>query len=77
MMVQREIEPRQVQRPMSLMTVQFLGRHEVFEVLVIYPDLNLVLSTLEEVSPLLECTHHHQHLLAMDLVVMLYGTKAF
>ena len=57
--------------------VQFLGRHEVLEVLVIRPNFHLVLGTLEEVSPLLKHTHYRQHLLVMDLVVSLYSTKAF
>ena len=37
--VKQEVEPSQVQGPAGLMTVKFLGRHEVLEVLVVGPDL--------------------------------------
>ena len=38
---------------------------------MIAPDLNLVLSSFEEVSPFLERAYDRQHLLVVDLVVPL------
>ena len=37
--VKQEVEPSQMQGPMGLMTVKFLDRHEILEVLVVGPDL--------------------------------------
>jgi len=36
--MKQEVEPSQMQGPTSLMTVKFLGCHEILEVLVISPD---------------------------------------
>ena len=51
-MVKQEVEPSQMQGPMGLTMVKFLGYHEVLEVLVVGPDLNWVGCPLQEV-PLL------------------------
>jgi len=37
--VKQEVEPSQMQGPMGLTTVKFLGYHEILEVLVVSPDL--------------------------------------
>jgi len=39
MVVKQEVEPSQIQGPMSLMMVKFLGCHKILEVLVVGPDL--------------------------------------
>jgi len=42
MVVKQEVEPSQMQEPMGLMTVKFLGCHEVLEVLMVSLDLDWV-----------------------------------
>jgi len=37
--VKQKVEPSQIQGPAGLTTVKFLGCHEIFEVLVVGPDL--------------------------------------
>jgi len=37
--VKQEVEPSQMQGPVGLTTVKFLGHHEILEVLVVGPDL--------------------------------------
>ena len=51
-MNQLEVEASQVQRPTDLATVEFLSRHEVLQVLVVYPDFYQVPSSFQKV-PLL------------------------
>ena len=36
--IKQEVESSQMQRPIHLMTVKFLGRHKILEVLVVGPD---------------------------------------
>jgi len=38
--MKQEVEPSQMQGPMSLTIVKFLGHHEILEVLVIGPDFH-------------------------------------
>jgi len=45
MMNQLEVKASQVQRPTGLATVEFLGRHEVLQVLVVHPDFYWVPSS--------------------------------
>ena len=52
-MVEQEIEAREVEGPAGLSAVQLFGGHEVFQVLVIGPDLTLMFRTFDEVSPFL------------------------
>jgi len=52
MVVKPEVKPSQMQRPMGLTTVKFLGCHEILEVLVISPDLYQMGHSFQEV-PLL------------------------
>jgi len=37
--VKQEVKPSQMQEPMGLMTVKFLGHHKILKVLVVGPDL--------------------------------------
>ena len=52
-------------------SVKLLRRAEVFEVFVVGPDFKLTRSAFKEVLPLLQCSDNGQHLLVMDLVVLL------
>jgi len=36
--MKQEVKSSQMQGPMSLAMVKFLGRHEIFEILVVGPD---------------------------------------
>jgi len=50
--MKQEVESSQMQGPMSLTTVKFLGRHEILEVLVIGPDFYQMSRFFQEVPPL-------------------------
>ena len=47
------VEPQEEEGPAGLSVIQVLGHSEVFQVLVIHPDLDRMLGSLKEVSPLL------------------------
>jgi len=51
-MVHHKIELRQIQGPLCLLPIELLCSHEVFEVLMVCPNLKLVLQSLQEVAPL-------------------------
>jgi len=68
-----EVEAGQVKGPLGLPPVQLLGRHEVLQVLMVRPDLALIFRALNEVPPLLEGSDDRQHLLVVDLIVLLDG----
>ena len=51
--------------------VQLLRHAEVLKVFVVCPDLELTWGTFKEVPPLLQCSDNGQHLLVMDLIVLL------
>ena len=52
MVVKQEVEHSQIQGPMDLMTVNFLGCHEILKVLVVGPDLYWMGYSFQEVPPL-------------------------
>jgi len=52
-----------------LTTIEFLGHHEVLQVLVVRPDLYRVSGSFQEVPPLLQCADDSKHLLVVDLIV--------
>ena len=52
--------------------VEFLSRHEVLQVLVICPDLHRVSGSLQEMPPLFQYMDDSEHLLVMDLVILLH-----
>ena len=54
------------------MTVEFLSRHEVLQILVVRPDLYGMSSSFQEVPSLLQCTDDSEHLLVMNLVILLH-----
>jgi len=72
--LEHEVEAGEVEGPPSLSSVQLFGRHEVFQVLVVCPDLAFVFHTFNKVPPLLESSDDRQHFLVMDLVVPFDGS---
>jgi len=66
---EHKVKVGEVEGPPSLPQVQLFGHHEVFQVLVIRPDLAFVFRTFNEVPPLLERSDDCQHFLVVDLVV--------
>jgi len=50
--MKQEVESSQMQEPTSLVTVEFLGRHEIFKVLVVSPDFHWMGHSFQKV-PLL------------------------
>jgi hypothetical protein len=54
---------RQVEGPVGLVLVEVLSSLKVLQILVICPNLNCVLSTLEEMTPFFESSNNGQHLL--------------
>ena len=53
MVAEGVVEPQEDEGPAGLSVIQVLGHSEVFQVLVIHPDLDRMLGSLKEVSPLL------------------------
>jgi len=51
------------------MTVEFLGHHEVLQVLVVCPDLHWVSGSFQEMPLLFQCADDSEHLFVVDLVV--------
>ncbi|GLB45127.1 hypothetical protein LshimejAT787_2000320 [Lyophyllum shimeji] len=74
--VKHEVEIGQVQGPPCLTPVELFGGQEVFEVLVVHIDFDLVPCTFKEMPPLLKCADDGKHLLVVDLVVPLNGVQA-
>jgi hypothetical protein len=52
MVVHREVESGQEEEPSRLSSIELLRGHEVFEILVVSPDLELLVRTFDEMSPL-------------------------
>ena len=52
-------------------SVKLLGCVEVFKVFMVHPDFKLTWGAFKEVPPLLQCSDNGQHLLVMDLIVLL------
>src|SRR6201996_1297027 len=77
LVVEGEVKPGQVERPLSLPPVEMLGLLEVLQIFVVGPDLHRVFSALEEMPPLLECANDCEHLLVVDLVVALEFVESF
>ena len=76
-MVEREVKSGKVQRPPSLLPVQFLRHMEVLKILVVCPNLKLAWGTFEVVLPLFQHADDCQHFLVVDFVVPLDGAEAF
>jgi len=76
-MNQLEVEASQVQRPTGLATVEFLGHHEVLQVLVVCPDFYQVLSSFQKVPLLFQCTDDSEHFFVMDFVILFHQEQGF
>ena len=59
------------------MTVEFLSCHEVFQVLVVHPDLYWVLGSFQKMPPLFQCVDDSKYLLVMDLVIPFHWRQGF
>jgi len=71
-MNQLEVEMSQVQRPLDLVTVEFLSCHEVLQVLVVCPDFHRVTSSFQKVPSLFQYTDGSEYFFVMDLVVLFH-----
>jgi hypothetical protein len=60
---------------MCLPAIQFLCSHEALKVLMVHPNLHLVSCPFQEVPPLLKWSHHGQHLLVMNVIVLFDGIE--
>jgi len=58
-------------------TVEFLSRHEILQVLVVRPDLYWVLGSFQEMPPLFQYADDNEYLLVMDLVILFYWRQGF
>ena len=58
-------------------TVEFLSYYEVLQVLVVCPDLHQMLGSLQEMPLLFQYADDSEHLLGMDLVILLYQRQGF
>jgi len=67
-MNQLEVEMSQVQRPTGLATVEFLSRHEVFQILVVCPDFYRILSSFQKVPLFFQGADDSEHLVMIDLI---------
>ena len=76
-MNQLEVKASQVQRPMGLVTVEFLSYYEVLQVLVVHPDFYQVLSSFQKVPPLFQRVDDSEHLFVMDLIVPFHQRQEF
>jgi len=76
-MNQLEVKASQVQRPPGLVTVEFLSRHEVLQVLVVRPDFYQVASSFQKVPLLFQRTDDSKHLFVIDLIVLFHQRQGF
>ena len=58
-------------------TVEFLGRHEVLQVLVVCPDFYQVLGSFQKVPLFFQRADDSKHLLVMNLVVPFHWRQRF
>ncbi len=70
-MNQIEVKFRKLQGPTCLPAVEFLGRHEVLQVLVVREDVEGLGRAVEVAAPFGQCAHDGQQLAVVDLVVAL------
>src|SRR3979490_318271 len=75
LVLQREIEAGEIERPSSLPAIELLRDSKVFEVLVVSEDLNRMASPFEIVAPFLEPSDYRQQLNVVDLVVAFDRTE--
>ena len=52
--------------------VEFLSHHEVLQVLVVCLDFYQISGSLQKVPSLFQCMDDSEHLLVMDLIILLH-----
>src|SRR6202795_1195253 len=77
LVVEGEVEAGQVEGPSGLAAVELLGSLEVFEILMVRPDLKRLARAFQVVSPLFQRSDDRQHFHVMDLVVAFDRGQAF
>src|SRR6202795_1124366 len=77
LVMEGEIEAGQVEGPSGLAAVELLGSPEVFEILMVRPDLKRLARAFQVVSPLFQRSDDRQHFHIMDLVVAFDRGQAF
>src|SRR3981189_1910608 len=75
LVLQREIEAGEVERPSGLPAIELLRDSKVFEVLVVCEDLNWMASPFKVVAPFFETSDYRQHLNVVDLIVAFDRTE--
>src|SRR3981189_1243540 len=75
LVLQREVEAGEVERPSRLSAIELLCNSKVFEVLVVSEDLNRMTRPLEVVAPFLETSNYRQHFHVVDLIVVFDRTE--
>src|SRR3979490_3310151 len=75
LVLQREVEAREVERPSRLSVIELLCHTKVLKVLVVGEDLNWMARSLKVVAPFLETSDYRQHLNVVDLVVSFDRTE--
>src|SRR6201991_2730288 len=53
-MMQAKVKSRQIQGPSGLPSIEFLGSHEVFQILVVCPNFKLMLCAFQIMPPFLK-----------------------
>jgi hypothetical protein len=77
LMVKCEVKSWHTEQPSGLTSIEFLGDLKVLEVLVVCPDFNGVVSAFEVVSPFLKSSNNGEHLIIVDLIILLYSVQHF
>src|SRR3981189_3181878 len=75
LVLQREVEAGEIERPPRLLAIELLRNSKVFEVLVVSEDLNRMACPLKVVAPLLETSNYRQHFHVVDLIVAFDRTE--
>src|SRR3981189_1155621 len=75
LVLQREVEAGEVERPSRLSAIELLCNSKVFEVLVVSEDLNRMVRPLKVVAPFLETSDYRQHFHVVDLIVAFDRTE--
>ena len=57
---------------MHLPAVKLFSGHEVLQILMIHPDLNLMRTSLQIMPPRLQCSYYPQHLFVMHIIIPLH-----
>jgi hypothetical protein len=58
-------------------SIELLSDLEIFEILVVSPDLYRVPSSFKVMSPLFKPSDDGEHLSVMDLIILLYQIECF